>query len=327
MECLSGVAIGTAASALLISLTQRRHAHVQSQPQDQNHNYTSHLQREEIRELTDAIKLATVQRRPTPSLTKGSPPLSESDDDSKIPERGLSMEEARQIVDAADAKSKDKNPSEVLAALQRGNARFWTGNATRPEKNAFERRSLIMKQFPSVAVLGCSDSRVPVEIVFDQGLGDMFVVRVAGNCLDTSTRASLDYAVNHLKVKVVVVLGHEGCGAVKAAGLPMDQINKESPALAKALTHIKSGLDEQRLAHIYDARAHDREAVSTNVRRQVEELSRDDALAKKIHGQEIIVVGAFYEISSGIVDFFMDGSDVTSTANYAIVETSQKAEC
>merc|ERR1712217_978106 len=194
------------------------------------------------------------------------------------------------------------------------------------EKNAFERRALIMKQFPSVAVLGCSDSRVPVEIVFDQGLGDMFVVRVAGNCLDTSTRASLDYAVDHLKVKVVVVLGHEGCGAVRAAGLPIEQINKESPALSEALKQIKSGLDEHRLMHVHDARAHDREAVATNVRRQVEQLSRSEAIAQKIRERQIIVVGAFYEISSGIVDFFMDSSDVTNTAEYSIVEATQKVE-
>merc|ERR1719382_1930114 len=243
-----------------------------------------------------------------------------------IPCHGLSMEEARQLVDAADAKSKGRSAAEVLAALQRGNARFWTGNATRPEKNAFERRALIMKQFPSVAVLGCSDSRVPVEIVFDQGLGDMFVVRVAGNCLDTSTRASLDYAVHHLKVKVVMVLGHEGCGAVKAAGLPIDQINKESPALSEALKHIKAGLDENRLEHVHDAKAYDREAVATNVRRQVEQLSRNEAFAEKIRNGEIIVAGAFYEISSGIVDFFLDSSDVTTTGDYSIVEAEQKVE-
>jgi len=251
---------------------------------------------------------------------------SDIDDDSKIPCHGLSMEEARQLVDAADAKSKERSAGDVLAALQRGNARFWTGNASRPEKNAFERRSLIMKQFPSVAVLGCSDSRVPVEIIFDQGLGDMFVVRVAGNCLDTSTRASLDYAVDHLKVKVVVVLGHEGCGAVKAAGLPIDQINKESPALSEALKRIKSGLDEDRLAHVRDAKAHDREAVATNVRRQVEQLLRNEALSKKIRERELIVVGAFYEISSGIVDFFLDGSDVTNASDFPIVEATQKIE-
>lgn len=93
------------------------------------------------------------------------------------------------------------------------------GAATRPEVSAFERRALINLQYPSVAILGCSDSRVPIEIVFDHGLGDIFVIRVAGNCLDTTTGASLQYAVKHLRVKVVVVMGHEGCGALKVGSL------------------------------------------------------------------------------------------------------------
>merc|ERR1712137_1245774 len=100
--------------------------------------------------------------------------------------------------------------------------RFWMGIANSPEVSAFQRRALIMSQFPRVAILGCSDSRVPTEIVFDQSLGDIFVVRVAGNVLDLAAAASLEYAIHHLKVKVVIVLGHEGCGAVKAAFLPKD---------------------------------------------------------------------------------------------------------
>merc|ERR1712032_506679 len=100
-----------------------------------------------------------------------------------------------------------------------------------------------------------------------------------------------------------------------------------SPALSEALKRIKSGLDEKRLAHVRDARAHDREAVATNVRRQVEQLSRNEALAKKIREREIIVVGAFYEISSGIVDFFLDGLDMTAAAEYSIVEAKHKVEC
>merc|ERR1719221_75149 len=136
-----------------------------------------------------------------------------------------------------------RTPQEVLAELQRGNVRFWTGQATRPEKSAFQRRALIAKQFPSVAILGCSDSRVPIEIVFDQGLGDLFVIRVAGNCLDTATAASLQYAVHHLKVKLLIVMGHEGCGAVKAAQLPMDAINKEPETLGKLLKGMRRGLD------------------------------------------------------------------------------------
>ena len=111
--------------------------------------------------------------------------------------------------------------------------RFWSGAANRPEKSAFERRALINKQFPSTAILGCSDSRVPTEIVFDQGLGDMFVVRGAGNSLEMATTASLQYAVHHLKVKVLVVMGHEACGAVKAAALPDDVLKNEPPALCR----------------------------------------------------------------------------------------------
>jgi hypothetical protein len=116
----------------------------------------------------------------------------------------------------------------------------------------------------------------------------------------------LQYAVVHLKVKVVVVLGHEGCGAVKAAGLPMEKIQQEPKELARALQTLKAGLDEDRLCHVKDARAHDREAVVTNVRRQVEKLTKDKCIMSKVSSEELILVGAFYEISSGIVDFFLE---------------------
>ena len=106
---------------------------------------------------------------------------------------GFSMEDAMAQSKLAAAESLAKTPATVLAELQRGNTRFWMGQAMRPEVSAFERRALIMKQHPSVAILGCSDSRVPIEIVFDQGLGDIFVIRVAGNCLDTTTIGSLEY--------------------------------------------------------------------------------------------------------------------------------------
>jgi len=167
-------------------------------------------------------------------------------------------------------------------------------------------RALISKQFPLVAVLGCSDSRVPVEIVFDMGLGDMFVIRVAGNGLDTASMASLQYAVKHLKVKVVMVMGHEGCGAVKAAGMASADIAKEPPALASLLESLKGGLEEKRLESIFDARARDREAVMTNVKRQIEQLSQDETITQKVANNDLICVGAFYEISSGIVDYFSE---------------------
>jgi len=218
------------------------------------------------------------------------------------------MDEARKLADhGQDAKMK-RTPKQVLEDLQRGNARFWMGNAKRPEKSAFERRALINKQFPHTAILACADSRVPVEIVFDQGLGDMFVVRVAGNAATETTCGSLLFSVNHLLVKVLVVMGHEGCGAVKAAGLPDEALAKEPEDLCNCLMHIKAGLDLDRLKNIHDTRAHDREAVVSNVKQQVLALTQREDIMKKVNAGELIIIGAFYEISSGIVDFFYEVS-------------------
>eukprot|EP00929_Paragymnodinium_shiwhaense_P029105 TRINITY_DN16761_c0_g1_i3.p2 TRINITY_DN16761_c0_g1~~TRINITY_DN16761_c0_g1_i3.p2 ORF type:complete len:128 (+),score=27.50 TRINITY_DN16761_c0_g1_i3:251-634(+) len=101
-------------------------------------------------------------------------------------------------------------------------------------------------------------------------------------------------------------MGHEGCGAVKAAGLPQDAIANEPKALGNLLNNLKRGLDHDRLGNISDTRAYDREAVVTNAKAQLQELSRDAGVMKKIEGGELLVVGAFYEISSGIVDFFSE---------------------
>eukprot|EP00929_Paragymnodinium_shiwhaense_P060891 TRINITY_DN303_c0_g2_i1.p1 TRINITY_DN303_c0_g2~~TRINITY_DN303_c0_g2_i1.p1 ORF type:complete len:322 (-),score=91.97 TRINITY_DN303_c0_g2_i1:464-1429(-) len=225
--------------------------------------------------------------------------------------QGFSMVEARELAEACQQRQRMKSPQEVLADLQKGNMRFWNGHAARPERSAFERRAMISKQFPTVAILGCADSRVPVEIVFDAGLGDVHVTRVAGNCLDTASLASLQYAVNHLKVKVLLVMGHEGCGAIKAAGLTLAQIEQEPLALSRLLTNLKAGLDARRLDSVEDARARDREAVISNVKRQLEFLKQDTGIVQKIKEGELICVGAIYEISSGIVDFF---SEITASS-------------
>jgi len=221
---------------------------------------------------------------------------------------GFSMEEARQRADAAQCEALRKSPREVLVELQRGNARFWMGTASRPEATAFDRRALISKQFPTVAVLSCADSRVPPELVFDQGLGSVFVVRVAGNVLATSTMASLQYAVHHLKVKVLVVLGHELCGAVKAAQLPTKLLEQEPKELSIALRGIKFALGHGKLEGVEDNRASDREAVTTNTKKQVETIAADEGIMGKVSSGELLVVGGFYEISSGIVDFFSEVS-------------------
>eukprot|EP00929_Paragymnodinium_shiwhaense_P114928 TRINITY_DN8348_c0_g4_i2.p1 TRINITY_DN8348_c0_g4~~TRINITY_DN8348_c0_g4_i2.p1 ORF type:complete len:339 (+),score=88.50 TRINITY_DN8348_c0_g4_i2:93-1109(+) len=218
--------------------------------------------------------------------------------------QGFSIEEAMHYADEGQKAAMARTPKQVLADLQRGNARFWTGEASRPEKSAFERRALIGKQFPCVALVGCADSRVPVEIVFDQGLGDIFTVRNAGNCIGTSAMASLQYAVHNLKVKAIVVMGHEGCGAVKAATSPLAAIEQFPGELSGWLKKVREGLDADRVSLVRDDRAKDREAVVSNVRHQVARLSHDEGIMEKVSKDELVITGAFYELSSGIVDFF-----------------------
>lgn len=217
--------------------------------------------------------------------------------------QGWTMEEARAHAGKGAKKAQEKTPAEVLEALQRGNTRFWTGRSSRPEFSAFERRALMVQQFPNAAVLGCSDSRVPVEFIFDQGVGDLFVIRVAGNFLDRSAFASLEFAALHVGVKLLVVLGHEGCGAVKAAELPAEKIDQEPEMLRSVLHEIKAGLDETRLKSMRDNRAREREAVVTNILRQIQRLATDQNIMKLVREKKLMIVGAFYEISSGIVDF------------------------
>eukprot|EP00929_Paragymnodinium_shiwhaense_P121479 TRINITY_DN93722_c0_g1_i1.p1 TRINITY_DN93722_c0_g1~~TRINITY_DN93722_c0_g1_i1.p1 ORF type:complete len:442 (+),score=80.12 TRINITY_DN93722_c0_g1_i1:94-1326(+) len=219
--------------------------------------------------------------------------------------QGFSMAEALQLAESTHKAVLRKKPAEVLEELQKGNVRFWTGLTTGGERSVFERRALISKQFPTVAILGCADARVPVELVFDAGLGDIFCIRVAGNCLDTTTLGSLQYAVHHLKVKVVVVLGHEGCHAVReAAGMGQRSPTKQTPsALRSLLGSLREGLDVKRLEDITESRARERAAAVTNVRRQLESLREDQGVAKRVEDGELLCVGAFYELSSGIVDF------------------------
>lgn len=217
--------------------------------------------------------------------------------------RGYSIDEAQAHNVKRVQLSAQRTPDEVLRDLQCGNTRFWMGVPQSSVESPFKRHALQNQQHPRVAILGCADSRVPISIVFDQGLGDIFAIRVAGNYLDTSTEGSLEYAVVHLQVKVLIIMGHEGCGAVGAAQLPQSEINKEPTCLCNLLSSIKEGLNEQHLKNICDKKAMDREAVVSNVNKQVVKLKSNVVVKRSIERGELKVVGAFYQQSSGIVDF------------------------
>jgi carbonic anhydrase len=217
--------------------------------------------------------------------------------------RGATMEEIAQLRDPIA-----RTPQEALHALKTGNSRFFSGQARRPELSAAERRAQILGQTPFAVVLGCSDSRVPTEIIFDQSLGSLFITRVAGNIVDVATTGSIEYAIEHLKTHLVVVMGHEGCGAVKAALLPAAQRSRETPSIQALLNQIAPSVAD--LPKIRDEKARMREAVIANVRRQVFNLRKQPAIQAATASNKIAVVGAYYEITSGAVDFFETDEDL-----------------
>jgi carbonic anhydrase len=210
--------------------------------------------------------------------------------------KGASMEEIAKLKEPAA-----RTPQEAILALKSGNSRFFGGMARRPEMSANERRAQILQQTPFAIVLGCSDSRVPIEIVYDQSLGDIFAVRVAGQVVDPGTSGSIEYAVKHLKSKVLVVMGHEGCGAVKAAMLTPEQLKGEPEHVRYLLDKIQPAVAN--VANIRDAKAKMREAVIANVRKQVALAKENPVVKAAMEKNQLAVVGAYYEISSGQVDF------------------------
>ncbi len=211
-------------------------------------------------------------------------------------EKGATMEEIAQLRDPVA-----KTPEEAIRALKTGNSRFFGGKARRPELSANERRAQILAQTPFAAVLGCADSRAPIELVYDQGLGDLFSVRVAGNVADPSTMGSIEYAVLHLKTRLVVVMGHEGCGAVKAAMLPEADRKGEPENVQYLLDQIVPSVEK--IPALRDSKARMREAVIANVRQQVHKARVNPTIKAAMDKKQIAVIGAFYEISSGQVDF------------------------
>ena len=219
---------------------------------------------------------------------------------------------------AAAVRASEFTADESLSRLKRGNARFVANPSEALPIDVARREELVKGQAPFAAVLSCADSRVPPEVVFHTGLGDLFVVRAAGHVADRSVLASLEYAVEHLHVPLIVVMGHEMCGAVKATletpvgqslGPNLDYLVKSiRPATQRAV----ASTDALRL----------RAAIMENVEETINTLL-DDSPALK-HASErgtIGVVGGYYELSSGRV-YFSAMVDMPKTPATAAVPMS-----
>lgn len=187
-------------------------------------------------------------------------------------------------------------PDQVLSRLLEGNQRFVSDTSKHPHMTHQWRDRLTKEQHPVAVILGCSDSRVPVEMVFDQGFGDLFVVRVAGNIVDDNIAASVVYGVLHAGASLVLVLGHEQCGAVtsalgdyRAEPLSVQSLLKQ---IVPALVEIGPGPMEQRV-HL---------GVEANARQTVRELSGLGSLQEPLKTGRVRIVGGVYRLETGRVE-------------------------
>lgn len=196
---------------------------------------------------------------------------------------------------------------EALERLIAGNTRFVRGEARFPTVQKEILAELAKAQRPYATILGCSDSRVPPELVFDAGFGELFIVRVAGNVISPEVMGTLQYSGVHLKTPLFVVLGHEGCGAVQAALAARRQAPREREHIARLLERILPGLHNVSMESTDGIQL--REAVEANVRWSMQQvLETPEAKARAAEGV-MKLVGAVYELETGRVRFLDWGSD------------------
>lgn len=183
---------------------------------------------------------------------------------------------------------------QALQKLIEGNRRFSLSKPVHPNQNRERRQELVKGQKPFAIVVGCSDSRIPPEIIFDQGLGDLFVVRVAGNIVDDVALGSIEYAVDHLGTKLIVVLGHSKCGAVTATvqgGVPHGHIGNIMEAIKPAIEaarELPGDLTDN--------------TIKANARLVADQLQYSDPILSELARQgKISIVSAYYNVESGEV--------------------------
>ena len=183
---------------------------------------------------------------------------------------------------------------EVLERLQEGNQRFVTDKLDGKLQNSSRREGLVNGQSPYAIILSCADSRVVPELAFDTGLGELFVIRIAGNVANRSSVASIEYAVAHLGTKVIVVLGHESCGAVSAAIAGGDNgVN-----LNHLLSHISQAINDS------GSNADVQTVVKKNAKINAQELvKKSTIISEAVQNEGLQIVSAYYNLDSGKVDF------------------------
>lgn len=179
------------------------------------------------------------------------------------------------------------HPNEALEKLLEGNQRYAADRMLNPNRSVFRRQETLQEQNPFAVVVGCSDSRVAPEIIFDRGLGDLFIIRIAGNVIGPIEKDSIDFSVRTLGAKLVLILGHESCGAVSAVYENNTEDIEEIAFLIKPSLKNASSLEE---------------AIKANVIRMVGFVKKSPVLKPLLERGDIAVRGAYYHLGSGLVE-------------------------
>jgi len=190
----------------------------------------------------------------------------------------------------------DSKKNDPLVLLMEGNKRFASEKSIHPHQDSAQRKKVSSGQKPFAVIVGCSDSRVPPEIIFDQGIGDLFIIRVAGNIVDDMALGSIEYAVEHLGTELVVVLGHSKCGAVTATAK-----GEEAPGHIESIAKIIKPAVEK-------AKGQKGDIIENAIRNNIEMvknkiLSSEPIITKMVREGRLKVIGAYYDIDTGIVEF------------------------
>lgn len=203
---------------------------------------------------------------------------------------------------AADAGAPAITPAQALTRLVEGNRRFQHDANGHPHLHASRRSELVGGQAPFAVILSCSDSRVPPELIFDQGLGGLFVVRLAGNTVTRAGLESIDYGVDHLGASLIMVLGHDSCGAVK--GALTECVNKPAAGLPEIFANICPAVDRARKQGSDKLES---SAIDLNVSEQVQALERAPEFKQRVADGRLKIVGARYNLESGKVEILNPG--------------------
>jgi carbonic anhydrase len=209
----------------------------------------------------------------------------------------IGMNQFAQAADPAHSDQPSVAPAEAISKLKEGNGRYTSGNPQHPGQTTERRTELAKTQHPFAGIVSCSDSRVPPEIIFDQGLGDLFIVRVAGNVINDEGLGSIEYTVDHLGTRLILVLGHQRCGAVDAA-------RETIAAKGKAPGHIQSLVTAIKPAVEATAKDDLETTIKANVKNVVKALRSSTPILKaEVDSGKIQVIGGYYSLDTGAVTF------------------------